>query len=628
MERSARPRPSVLAPRSLRSFGTGSRHALAPCGIPGGPPPAGTTPRGTTERELDPLDRANGREALGESARPRARSALAVALAFTFLFGLQSVSLIRQHPPFLEDDAAFVLRYAENLAAGHGFRWNVEEPPVWGASAPFWALFLAGGVKLGLSAAQSSLVWSVCLALAATGVLGVVALRVSGVAGVVALAPLLSINHLYSSFATSGMESPLTFLVVALALAVSVLPARGALVGLAAGLCLVHKVDLAPLGIALLVGLGLVRRERLRTALPVACAVALLWYGFALWHFGSPVPNSFLRKLTAPWGQVPRGWFAENLFLKGAGEVRLLLALIGLVVLRRRPLLAGVTLSALLVPSLAYTLKPPSEPFMWYVAAASPALAFLSACGLARVLRSVAGPGGQPLRFGVASILVAGLAWFLVDQEYPRTRDWHKYLTAIEPPLVQAGEWVDRHAPLEARLLTCWGHPAYASRRFVYDWTFLNRRFEKGSLLDKYTPEAWIALPWRPLERFPVPPQYRIVQVFRPPAELGFVNYSAVVLFRRDVPVLEDAHARAPEDHRTRSAELARGRMELALRLHAGETVRPGDVSEELLRSAEDALERARARLATLPPQAREALALAPWVEELGPRIEELRRQR
>src|SRR6185436_11644604 len=213
-----------------------------------------------------------------------------VLLAFGALIALQCLCIFRQQTPFLEDDAAFFLRYAENLANGNGWRWNVEEPPVWGASAPLWPLLIAAGIRLGLAAEQSCLLFSWMLALGASAVLATVALRLRGILGVVALAPLLSVNHLYSTWATSGMESPMTFLCIALVLLAASGVGGSGFLGLAAGACLVHKLDLAPLGVALLAGAFVWRRAALARALPVAFGMALAWYGFATWYFGSPVP--------------------------------------------------------------------------------------------------------------------------------------------------------------------------------------------------------------------------------------------------------------------------------------------------------------------------------------------------
>ncbi len=553
---------------------------------------------------------------------------MTTALGWLFLLGLQVVFFLRHHPPYFEDDAAFFLRYAENLAAGHGYRWNVEEPPVWGASAPLWPLLLAGGVKLGLTAAQASQLWSWILSLAATAVLGWVAQRAWGVLGLLALAPLLAINHLYSTWATSGMESPLTFLLIACALAAAcprASPPRtgGSLLGLVAGLCLVHKVDLAPLGLALLAGTAFFRRGHLRHAALVASGVALLWYGFALWHFGSLVPNSFMRKLTANWGEESHGWFVTCALLEGAGEVRVPLMLLGLFALRKQAFLGLMAAVQVLAPSIGYSLKPPSEEFVWYAAAVSPALAFLAAGGLALLLAAVAGERGQPWRAGLAGVLLVPLGLYLFHQEIPRVRRWHAYLSSIEPPLIEAGRWIDRHAPREARVLASWGNVAHASRRFVYDGTFLNRPVEKGSLVSKYAPEVLVGSTWTGLEKYAVPGGYRVVQSFQPPASSSYRDFCVPVLFRSGVPVLDDSSAgqtSAPEQRK----RAAQARRELIRRLSSGEPVEPSQVSEELLQDLEHTLAVQRRRLANLTDAERRR-TLEKALDELAAKVAELR---
>src|ERR1700752_1805598 len=100
---------------------------------------------------------------LADDARrldPRGQPRILSWLAFGFLFALFAQRLAYQRDPYVVDDAAFFYRYAENIAAGHGWRWNIEEPPVWGASAPLWPPVVALGIKAGLSAVDSALIWS------------------------------------------------------------------------------------------------------------------------------------------------------------------------------------------------------------------------------------------------------------------------------------------------------------------------------------------------------------------------------------------------------------------------------------------------------------------------------------
>lgn len=524
-------------------------------------------------------------------------------IAFGFLFALQLLCLFRQNPPHLTDDAAFFLRYAENIASGHGFRWNPEEAPVWGASAPLWPPLVAGGIALGLTSLQATLAISVSLTLASTLFLGLTVHRIFGSLGVFALAPLLSINSLYSSWATSGMESPLTFLLVACALYLACIQAGGIWFGVAAGLCMVHKIDLAPLGLVLLFGVAVWRREDFWKAAAVAASIAALWYGFATWYFGSPLPNSFMQKLGANYGDVSRTWVAGRALIDGAWEVRLPCMAIGLWCLRRRPFLAVVAFSVFAIPSVAYTIKPPPEQFQWYPAAMSGGVALLAACGLAHVLK-VVGSGSSVTRSALALGGLVPLGLFLHFKEEPLVRMLHSNLEWTEPPRIAAGRWVDEHTPAEARLLTRWGNPAYASRRFVYDSSFLNRRPEEGDLFEKYKPEVFIDITRQPLSEYRPRIPYRIVQVFRPQAR------AIVVMVRSGVPLVGvhpsdlPNHDEPPEYWEMR---------ELARRLLAGEAADVDFLDDRALRS-----------LRSWVDAQRQKEEVHPIVEELELRLEEL----
>lgn len=465
-------------------------------------------------------------------ARMASVSSISSMLAFALLLGLQGVSLVRMHSPFLLDDAPFFFRYAENLAAGHGFRWNVEEPPVWGASAPLWALLLALGVKLGLGAAQASLVWSVGLTLAATCLLGRVAQRLHGALGVLALAALLPGTFLYSFYATGGLESPLSYFLFAAALAAVASGASGLVLGTVAGLCLVHKLDFAPVGLALLAGAWVWRRPLVVPAWSAAGVVALAWYGFATWHFGSPLPNSFLRKLHTSHDLLGRGWFAATLLWLGAGRVLLVLALPGLAALRAQRWLACVALAGCVPQLLAFTWKVPSEPFSWYAAACAPAVVFLATCGLAWSLQQVCGrlstPAAalRPVAAGAALVLTGALVHAL---ERPRVRAMQRYLAWIEPLRTEAGEWIARNTPSDTRVLTGHGHVAYHSRRFVYDASFLNRRPEEN-LIVRHEPEVLVWVLAHLSDSVPFLPEYRTARTF---AGVGGGLPHVVVMTRR-----------------------------------------------------------------------------------------------
>ncbi|MBK7452720.1 MAG: hypothetical protein IPJ46_03095 [Anaerolineales bacterium] len=56
-------------------------------------------------------------------------------------------------PPF--EDAAMLMRYAQNLAGGHGIVWNIGEHPVDGATDFLFMAVSAAFIKLGLTVGQS-----------------------------------------------------------------------------------------------------------------------------------------------------------------------------------------------------------------------------------------------------------------------------------------------------------------------------------------------------------------------------------------------------------------------------------------------------------------------------------------
>jgi len=200
-----------------------------------------------------------------------------------------------------------------------------------------------------------------------------------------------------------------------------------------------------------------------------------------------------------------------------------------------------------------------------------------------------------------------------------------------EPPLMAAGRWIDRHSPADARVLTYWGHPAYASQRFVYDGSFLNRRPEPGSLLLKYSPEVLVKQRgerWR----LQVPEGYRAVRSFSPPPPVAQPEKALMVLFRADVPVSGDA---GDEGEDIEPAEQVRAKQRAAVarilfqRLLDGKPVSVGRASEEVLEKLELETSRTERWLAGLSEEKRRAvLEKRPGLGQVSARVAELRQRK
>jgi peptidoglycan/LPS O-acetylase OafA/YrhL len=82
----------------------------------------------------------------------------ASAVAFYLLFILRTSFAIGGTRYFvLFEDAMISMRYARHLADGHGFVWNIGEPPIEGFTNLLWVLWMSVAHKLGMSESKISL---------------------------------------------------------------------------------------------------------------------------------------------------------------------------------------------------------------------------------------------------------------------------------------------------------------------------------------------------------------------------------------------------------------------------------------------------------------------------------------
>lgn len=207
---------------------------------------------------------------------------------------------------WMGDDAYITLRTLDNWVHGHGLRFNVDER-VQAYTHPLWLFVLALPYAVTGEPYYTTLFVSMNLAFAAVLL---VAWRGTAHARLgAALIVLLMFSKAFMDFSTSGLENSLTHLLLALWLLATgddEKPARRLWAGsLLAGLLVVNRLDLL-----LLIGppwvwsvLGLSKRGRLGAAL-VAVAPVMGWLGFALFYYGSPIPNTAFAKLGHGLGPV------------------------------------------------------------------------------------------------------------------------------------------------------------------------------------------------------------------------------------------------------------------------------------------------------------------------------------
>ncbi len=218
-------------------------------------------------------------------------------LARAVALGLFAVALIVT--AWLGDDCLISLRMVANAVSGHGLVWNPGER-VQAFTHPLWVLLLLPLVTVTRELYYTTLGTNLLLSGAAVALL---ATRTAGspLGGAVATLGLLC-SKSFLDYSTSGLENPLTHLLLAAALTVLLLePASerkvlrlSVLMGLGVTTRHDNLLMFAPLlGAALL-------ETRTRGALMRAGAGALpigLWTLFSLWYYGFPFPNTAYAKL-------------------------------------------------------------------------------------------------------------------------------------------------------------------------------------------------------------------------------------------------------------------------------------------------------------------------------------------
>jgi len=247
------------------------------------------------------------------------------------------------------DDAFISYRYAENLNAGLGLVYNAGER-VEGYSNFLWTLWIALGMRLGVSPEAWSAAWGIAFYAASVALLAWLGWREARGHGsawlAVPLAAWLAAAHRdLSVFATSGLETALFVFLALLAYGLAIEPGlagRGAAAcGLVAGLAALTRPEGALFAPVLAGYLAWTRRPRWRAIAAFALAFAMVFLPFLLWriaYYGDFLPNTFYAKSAwLPWWS--QGWIYLRLYAKQYGVILagLPLAAVALWVRRRSP---------------------------------------------------------------------------------------------------------------------------------------------------------------------------------------------------------------------------------------------------------------------------------------------------
>jgi hypothetical protein len=353
---------------------------------------------------------------------------VALALFFYAVFIARSAFVMDGAVGFtLFDDGMISMRYARNLAEGHGLVWNAGQEAVEGFSNPLWTLWMAAIHLMGISDWHASLVvmlTGAVLLIAAAAVSARLAERLFPSPGVGAVAFLfVGFNYALVFWTLRGMEVGLLALLMSIAVRLTFELERRASVRVLLGLCTVLMLaeltrrDAAIIHVVVMAYLAWrldgARRRLALGALAIALVVALGSQAvLSAWYYGDPWPNTAALKLggVSLIDRLRRG--GPALLVVGLRHVLPFVIAAACLLPRviREPALRGpgALLSALVAAQCAYSAWVGGDAWEYmgyanrYIAVAVPPLAILAAAGITELASA-----GSRLRYRVAALLVA-----------------------------------------------------------------------------------------------------------------------------------------------------------------------------------------------------------------------------
>jgi arabinofuranosyltransferase len=225
------------------------------------------------------------------SVRRTRSSLIALALAcFLFIIARDS---------WLSDDAYITLRTVDNFIHGYGLTWNVDER-VQVYTHPLWMWLLSALYFCTHEMYYSVLVLSLILSVLAVGLVAVYLAR-SLALGLLAIL-LLAASKAFVDYSTSGLENPLTHLLLVLFLLVYFSERWGRhrlfYLALLAALATVNRMDTVLLYLpALVYSFCQSPGWKRLGAVLLGFVPLVVWEGFALWYYGFLFPNTAYAKL-------------------------------------------------------------------------------------------------------------------------------------------------------------------------------------------------------------------------------------------------------------------------------------------------------------------------------------------
>lgn len=281
-------------------------------------------------------------------------------LLIAFFLLLYLVILLRN--AWICDDAYISLRVVDNFVNGFGLRWNIADR-VQAYTHPLWLLLISIVYFFTNEALYTVLFLSTIISVTAAAILAFVAIPDKKMA-ILALMT-LCLSQFFVEYSTSGLENPLSHLLLVSFLAVLFRPHKSHRtlfwLSLLASLAMVNRIDTILFTAPVLVYLLWQQRSsKAVTALVAGAAPLILWELFSFFYYGSFVPNTAYAKISTGidrWDMIIQGLhYLESLLFNDRLMAIVILIFLGAGFLRKvkygLPLAIGVLLYLLYVVSI------------------------------------------------------------------------------------------------------------------------------------------------------------------------------------------------------------------------------------------------------------------------------------
>jgi arabinofuranosyltransferase len=328
-------------------------------------------------------------------------------LAGGILLGALAAVMVRC--AWIGDDGYISLRVVENLIGGRGLTWNVDER-VQVFTHPLWVLLTSAVCALTGELQFTVFALQLLMSFAAAALL---AFGIASTAGATAASlALLIVSKPFVDYSTSGLENPLSHLLLVAFLAAwfrhdDEPGARWAL-ALTGGLAMLNRHDLALVVVPPLAARLLAKPNGSRLAAAAAGMLPLAaWLAFATVYYGFALPNTAYAKLATgltPADLAPQGLlYARNLLTRSPVTALVILAGLAEALVRRPRATGAVGLGLLLY--LGYTVRVGGD----FMSGRFFTVPFV--CGLALLARGSLARPGRTGAVVLAALLLVGLAW-------------------------------------------------------------------------------------------------------------------------------------------------------------------------------------------------------------------------